>query len=219
MLATVLVPTTRFGLAISTPRKTRGGPIQRIGRYDEAGGDDSAGVLPARRDRVKGGGGAEVDHDGPLRPTRIGGHRVHYAIRAQIARVLVEDGHPGLHTWPNDQGCDAEVAHKQPFHGRGGGRDDGRYNGLRDLPHGQALQFKQPRQDCCVLICRAFDSGFHAPVETQGFSLEQAEGRMSVSNVNREQHGGWMIVSVSARQCMSERTLWDAAFPAGRGAA
>ena len=76
----------------------RGGPAeQRVEADVDAGEDGAAEVLALGRDRLEGGGGAEVDDDRRAAEEVEGGHGVGDAVGADLLRVVVEDRQPGLH--------------------------------------------------------------------------------------------------------------------------
>ena len=83
MLATVFLPMADARARDLDARQLRRAAVERVGRHREAGRDDAARVLAARRDDIEGGGGAEVDDDGPLGPARVRRDGVDDAIGAR----------------------------------------------------------------------------------------------------------------------------------------
>ena len=93
MLATVLRPMAVLGRAISTRGSLAVERNRASARYHQPGAMMPPGVFALVGDHVEGGGGAEVDHHRALREPGVGGHGVDDAVGADLARVLVEDGH------------------------------------------------------------------------------------------------------------------------------
>ena len=117
---------------------------QRIGADLDAGRDHPAHVFALRRDAIERRRGAEVDDDERAVEALVGGHGVDDAVRADLARVLVEDRHPRLDARPDDQRFEAEAAPYEVEHRLGerghDARDDRRLHvGGRDVAHREEL--------------------------------------------------------------------------------
>ena len=87
----VVRPITERGRAISTRCSIEARVEERLHRDVDAREDRAAQVLALGGDAVEGGGGAEVDGDHRRAHELEGGDRVHDAVGADLARVLVAD--------------------------------------------------------------------------------------------------------------------------------
>ncbi len=190
------------------PRQLGGRAVEGVRRNEQPGGDDAARVLAARRNHVQGRGRAEVDHDGALGEACVGRHRVHDAIGAQVARVFIQHRHAGLHPRSHHQRHELEVAGEQPLHGQGRGRHHRRNDGRVDPTHVQTLQLEESANEGRLLVRRALAAGFDAPVEAQGFAVEETERGVGISDVDCEEHGASRIVQWNGRTIL---------IPRGRG--
>src|SRR3990172_1788954 len=170
------------------PRQFRRLPEERLGRDAGPRGDDSAHVVPAGRDVVERRGGAEVEDNARLLVFRIRGDGVDDPVGADLLRVVHLDGDAGLHARPDDQGCDAEVAHAQIHDRRRERRDDGGDDDRIDLPGGEMAAVVEVPDEDPVLVARLLLVGPDAPVMKELLSLVHPQDRMRVPDVYDEQH-------------------------------
>src|SRR3569833_1435810 len=163
---------------------------QRVDRDLDARGDRAADVLPLGRDRVERRRGAEVDHDRRAAVDVRGGQRVDDAVGPDLFGVVHAYGDAGLDARLHDHRGDvavvaaARLAHLVQHRGDGGAERDPADVGLgqqRALLH-EALEHDRD------LVRGASSVGVDPPVYDDLFALEQAEHRMGVTDVDREQH-------------------------------
>src|SRR3972149_3188039 len=72
-------------------------------------------ILSLCGDRIERGGRTKIDHDRGAAVRLIGRDRIHDAIRPHLARIVVEDGHPGPDPGSHHDRTHAEVGAGQLF--------------------------------------------------------------------------------------------------------
>ena len=159
---------------------------------------------PLARDRLEGGGGAEVDDDRRPAEEVEGGHRVGDAVGADLLRVVVEDRQPGLHARLDDERREAEVALR---HAAQRARDPRHRRAQRDavdvvVVPGEAVEAEELLEHEGVLVGGALDVGGDAPVVDEdgvgeapvdvgvvGLEVVEADHGLGVADVEGEEHG------------------------------
>src|SRR6266540_1512262 len=179
------------------PAELGGLADQRVGGDLDPRRDRHPQHLAPPRDRVEGGGGAEIDHHRRPPVQRVGAHR---------ARVVGQDRQarpdPGL----QHQRLEAAVAPDhlahglaEPRHHRG---DDHAGGGGAEV---HTLLRQEPAEQQGVLVGGALRHGRHPPVLDQLVAVEHADGDLGVADVQCQQHGG---SSYQSRPTSSEGAEW-----------
>src|SRR6266511_1756353 len=188
------------------PAELGGLADQRVGGDLDPRRDRHPQHLAPPRDRVEGGGGAEIDHHRRPPVQRVGGHRVGHPVGADLARVVGQDRQarpdPGL----QHQRLEAAVAPDhlahglaEPRHHRG---DDHAGGGGAEV---HTLLRQEPAEQQGVLVGGALRHGRHPPVLDQLVAVEHADGDLGVADVQCQQHGG---SSYQSRPTSSEGAEW-----------
>src|SRR6185369_345210 len=168
-------------------RQLGGARIQGVERDSDAGNDHAADVFALGRHVVERRRGTEVDDDRRRVRAFVRGDRVDDAIGADLARILVKDRHAGLDPGPDDERLRAEVILAERFHRAGKWRHDAGDDDPAHFRDGMTDRLEQaPHQDA-IFVRRAFGGGGQAPVARQVLAVEQADHRVGVADVEREQ--------------------------------
>ena len=104
------------------PAEQGGVVIQGVSGQIDARRNRATQVLAVAGNGVKHGGGAQVNHDDRRAVKSDGGHRVHDAVGAHVAGVVVADGHTQVNLRVHQQGRDAEKAAAHVLEQAGEGR-------------------------------------------------------------------------------------------------
>src|SRR6266511_3290929 len=188
------------------PAELGGLADQRVGGDLDPRRDRHPQHLAPPRDRVEGGGGAEIDHHRRPPVQRVGGHRVGHPVGADLARVVGQDlqarPDPGLqHQRLEAAVSSGHVDHglAEPRHHRG---DDHAGGGGAEV---HTLLRQEPAEQQGVLVGGALRHGRHPPVLDQLVAVEHADGDLGVADVQCQQHGG---SSYQSRPTSSEGAEW-----------
>ena len=161
---------------------------ERLQRDLDARRDDPSQVIAVLGHGVVGDGGAEVDHDARSLAALVGGHGIDQPVWADLTRVLDPNGHPDPERGADDQKSAVEIT---PRHlvvlvgqlGHHRGADAG-----VDVLEREARERQQAADLDRQLIGGGVANRDEAPVLLEVLALEDADVRLGVPYVDREQH-------------------------------
>src|SRR5262249_19768273 len=123
-------------------------------------------------------------------------HRVHDAIRPDLARVLVEDGHARPDPRADDERLPRERAAHELGHRVGERGHDAREDGAVDEPMIHAAQREHLPNEHRILGGRARAGALAAHVMQERGPVEHAEARVRVPDVDDEEHRYLFLTSM-----------------------
>ena len=164
---------------------------QRLHGDRDAGRNGATQVLALRSDGVERGGRPEVDDDQALRPFVVRRDGVHDAVRAHLARVVVENGHARLRSRADEERLLVEEALAHLLEGKLHRRHDAGDDHVVYLLELDAGEIEQRAQLQAVLVARAI----LLRLEPEGVAqlrlrrdFEEPQHRVGVAHVDCQEH-------------------------------
>ena len=152
----MLWPITDGGRCRSTRWQLRGAGEQRLGRDADAGRDRPAQVVAVRRNRVEGGGRAEVDDAGRPAVKMFDRRGVGHPVGADGLRIVDADAHAGFDARANHQRLLSQIAPAGFLDLAGERRHDGRQADACQAAEVDAVVGQQAEKLQAILVRHAF---------------------------------------------------------------